>query len=173
MKLGLQGVSIVTASGDFGVGVLPYKFHQAGLGYNACLGANTSIFATVFPASYPYLTTVGKTRLPPGASVSGDKERAATNFQSAGGFSNIFPRPRYQEAAVEAYFESPAAPTYPYCMYTSFLATSGLIRWLTRNLSRFVDTGHTYGKGIYNRTGRGSTFTLILQNICPNMHSSR
>ena len=77
----------------------------------------------------PYVTAVGGTTLT--GAVTEDTEKAVTHIGSGGGFSNNFARPSYQDAAVEAYFESPQAPTYPFY------------------------TGSTYGDGYYNRTGRG------------------
>ena len=48
MKLGIQGVSVLTASGDKGVG---------GFGGTSC----TNAFQTLFPNSCPYVTSVGGT----------------------------------------------------------------------------------------------------------------
>lgn len=81
MKLGMQGVSIVFASGDSGVA------GPAGDGGNAdgCLGPNGNIFSPDFPATCPYLTTVGATYLPPGGNVYMDQEVAVTRFPSGGG----------------------------------------------------------------------------------------
>lgn len=58
---------------------------------------------------------------------------SAVNFSSAGGFSNYFARPWYQELAVEHYFEV-AKPEYPYYSEIN------------------VDVNTT--KGVYNRIGR-------------------
>ncbi|RHZ61276.1 Tripeptidyl-peptidase sed1 [Aspergillus turcosus] len=129
MKLGLQGVSVVVASGDSGVegrGGDPTPAN--------CLGANGKVFAPDFPATCPYLTTVGGTYLPLGADPRKDEEVAVTSFASGGGFSNIYERPDYQQQAVETYF-SRADPGYPY--YESV------------DNSSFADNG-----GIYNRIGR-------------------
>lgn len=59
---------------------------------------------------------------------------SAQNFSSAGGFSNYYPQPTYQQAAVANYFAE-ANPPYPY--YSEF----------------GVNVNKT--KGIYNRIGRG------------------
>lgn len=59
---------------------------------------------------------------------------AFTNFSSSGGFSNYFPQPDYQKAAVAEYFAE-HSPSYPY--YSEFQ----------------VDVNTT--KGLYNRIGRG------------------
>lgn len=88
MKLGLQGVTIVFASGDAGVS------DRNG----ACLGPNENIFSPDYP-DCPYVTMVGSTTLPAG-SVPGDPETATTSFSSGGGFSNIYAQPSYQQGAI-------------------------------------------------------------------------
>ncbi|KAL7905061.1 peptidase S8/S53 domain-containing protein [Trichoderma velutinum] len=95
MKLGLQGTSIVFASGDDGVA------RRSG----PCLGSKRNIFTPGEPASCPYVTSVGATTLPSG-SQPGDQETAVTSFSSGGGFSNIWTIPSYQASAVASYFAS-------------------------------------------------------------------
>ena len=109
MKLGMQGVSIVLASGDSGVA------GPAGDGGNldGCLGTG-QIFNPDFPATCPYITTVGATYLPPGANVNADAETAVTRFASGAGFSNIYPMPSYQQAAVQAYLTNSPPPYASY-----------------------------------------------------------
>jgi tripeptidyl-peptidase-1 len=124
MKLGMQGVSVVVASGDSGVA-----------GPSNCLGDTGKVFNPDFPATCPYLTTVGATVIPLGATASDHKEEATYRFPSGGGFSNIYKQPDYQAQAVADYF-SKAKPTYPY--YESV------------NNDSFAANG-----GIYNRIGRG------------------
>ncbi|KAJ5599005.1 hypothetical protein N7450_000072 [Penicillium hetheringtonii] len=130
MKLGMQGVSVVVASGDSGV---------AGRGGDPtpsnCLGDDGKVFAPDFPASCPYMTAVGATVIPLGGSSTGHDEEATSRFYSGGGFSNIYKRPDYQNKAVEEYF-SKAKPSYKY--YESV------------DNSSFAANG-----GIYNRIGRG------------------
>ncbi|KOS19866.1 Tripeptidyl-peptidase sed1 [Escovopsis weberi] len=95
MKLGLQGSSIVFASGDDGVARRSGK----------CLGPNEDIFTPVEQGSCPYVTSVGATTLPAGSSA-GDAETATTSFSSGGGFSNIWTTPSYQASAVANYFSA-------------------------------------------------------------------
>ncbi|KAK0119805.1 Tripeptidyl-peptidase sed1 [Cadophora gregata] len=130
MKLGLQGVSVVLASGDSGVA------GSAGEGGNAdgCLGTG-QIFAPDFPATCPYITTVGGTTLPPRGNVKSDDETAVTRFGSGGGFSNIYPRPSYQQAAVSAYLTNTPPP------YKSYSGVNNM------NIGA--------GGGVYNKGGRG------------------
>ncbi|KAJ5223919.1 hypothetical protein N7468_008461 [Penicillium chermesinum] len=130
MKLGLQGVSTIVASGDSGV---------AGRGGDPtpsnCLGDQGQIFAPDFPASCPYLTAVGATHLPAGAQAGAHQEQAVTSFPSGGGFSNIYAQPDYQTKAIKEYF-STANVSYPY--------------YETVDNKTIGANG-----GIYNRAGRG------------------
>ncbi|KAH9054782.1 subtilisin-like protein [Lactarius vividus] len=83
-QLGARGVSILLPTGDDGVG-------------ENCEDESGNVqFAIEFPASCPYLTTVGGT-------TDFDPEVAAT--LSGGGFSDYFPRPVYQDVAVSAFLE--------------------------------------------------------------------
>ncbi|KAH8897175.1 putative alkaline serine protease AorO [Thozetella sp. PMI_491] len=134
MKLGLQGVSIVVASGDSGVAG---RFGQNGH-LNGCL-LDGSVFNPDFPGTCPYLTMAGSVYLPSGANASRDEEVATTSFGSGGGFSNLYPTPDYQAQAVDDYFNlyAPANVTA-----LPFYETS---------------QNHSVGAngGVYNRAGRG------------------
>jgi tripeptidyl-peptidase-1 len=140
LKLSMQGVSVVVSSGDYGVAQPP-----GGDSVNGCLGAgllgNGTIFNTQFPASCPYVTTLGATFIPKGGDVRKDQETATTRFSSGGGFSNIFGIPEYQKADVEKYLHKHTPP------YKSY--------------------GHqNITGGIYNHTGRGyPDFSAIGDNI--------
>ena len=83
-QLGARGVSILFSSGDTGVG-------------SACQtndGKNTTRFLPIFPAACPYVTSVGGTfHVEPEQAVS----------FSSGGFSDTWPRPSWQDAAVSKY----------------------------------------------------------------------
>ena len=85
-QLGAHSVSIIFASGDTGVG-------------SACQtndGKNATRFLPIFPAACPFVTAVGGT-------FHVEPERATS--YSSGGFSDLFPRPAYQDAAVRQYLE--------------------------------------------------------------------
>lgn len=85
-QLGARGVSILFSSGDTGVG-------------SACEtndGKNTTRFLPTFPAACPYVTSVG-------ATYHVNPERAVSF--SSGGFSDLFPRPSYQDNAVSDYLK--------------------------------------------------------------------
>jgi tripeptidyl-peptidase-1 len=85
-QLGALGVSVVSRSGDDGVG-------------SACQtndGKKTLRFTPIFPASCPFVTSVGGT-------VGNSPERGI-GF-SSGGFSDKWARPAYQEAAVNGFLQ--------------------------------------------------------------------
>ncbi|KAH9165912.1 subtilisin-like protein [Lactarius sanguifluus] len=82
-QLGVRGVSVLFSTGDFGVG-------------KDCTNRSGNIrFRVMFPASCPWVTSVGGTM--------GYPEVAAS--LSGGGFSNYFLRPAYQDGAVPTYLE--------------------------------------------------------------------
>lgn len=136
LKLGLQGHSILFASGDYGVA----SFAGDGGNANGCLGPDAKIFNPQYPSNCPYVTSVGGTMLYADQTYE-DAESVmhvnlggtASNFSSSGGFSNYFPQPEYQKKAVATYFKR-ANLTYPY--YSELE----------------VDLNTT--KGLYNRIGR-------------------
>ncbi|OAA73082.1 Peptidase S8/S53, subtilisin/kexin/sedolisin [Akanthomyces lecanii RCEF 1005] len=123
MKLGTVGVTIVVSSGDTGVASRQ----------NQCAGPHNDIFTPSFLAVCPFVTAVGSTVLPKGRKV-GDAEVVTTSFSPGGGFSNIFPRPKYQNDAVSNYLlrHNPN--------YFSYETSNGTIP--------------TDSRGIYNRAGR-------------------
>ncbi|CCG82492.1 Protease S8 tripeptidyl peptidase I [Taphrina deformans PYCC 5710] len=134
MKLGMQGVTVVVASGDSGVAARSTDDNNA----DGCLGTG-QVFNPDFPASCPYITALGATYLPSGADYKTDAEVAVTRFPSGGGFSNIYPRPSYQDSTLSSYFANSNPP------YNSYSLTTP-----TNN-----PTAAQYGNGIYNKAGRG------------------
>jgi subtilase family serine protease len=67
-------------------------------------------FNPSFPATCPYITAVGATQINPNSTVY-EPESACEQFaHSGGGFSNIFPMPFYQEAAVKGYLKNHPPP---------------------------------------------------------------
>ena len=84
MKFGVSGRTVVFAAGDSGVD---------------CHGLQEK-FNPDWPASSPYITTVG-----------GTTSLESVWHDGGGGFSNFFPTPDYQEAIVQAYLKSGKAPS--------------------------------------------------------------
>ncbi|KAB8299062.1 hypothetical protein EYC80_001187 [Monilinia laxa] len=151
MKLGLQGVSFLFASGDSGVSNYPDNID----GPTGCLGPDLNIFNPTWPGTCPYVTSVGATKVYPGYTVY-DNESAvydpaghpySVNFSSGGGFSNIYPIPDYQAKFVAKFFDE-HNPPYP---YYSALSND------TDDIQTLPDIGALAGStgGIYNRIGRG------------------
>lgn len=100
MKLGLQGVTVLVASGDDGVSGRSTRGNPAACG-----------FAPQFPASSPHVTAVGATQGPESGTpeVVCEADTAITNpplITSGGGFSGVFAQPPWQAAAVAAYLRS-------------------------------------------------------------------
>ncbi|KAH9003218.1 subtilisin-like protein [Lactarius hatsudake] len=83
MQLGARGVSVLFASGDDGVGE------------GDCMTDGNVRFRPTFPASCPWVTTVGGTMR--------YKPEIASDL-SGGGFSEYFKRPDYQDEAVTTFF---------------------------------------------------------------------
>ena len=154
MKLGLQGHSILVASGDYGVASFPGSNNNE-FGCLSGSGQNGTIYNPDYPSGCPYITAVGATRLYPDQTVE-DKESAmqvnltAFNlvtgvgpitppfdlFATGGGFSNMFTPPAYQAAAVSNYFAE-AKPDLPYYIANADASNVGA------------------NGGVYNRAGRG------------------
>ncbi|KAI5928203.1 peptidase S8/S53 domain-containing protein [Camillea tinctor] len=98
MKLGLQGSTIMIASGDDGVASFP-----SGQNPNGCMGPQQDVFNPQFLASCPYILAVGSTYLPANRTAGADPEVATLRFRSGGGFSNIYDTPEWQRAALDGF----------------------------------------------------------------------
>ncbi|KAH9896700.1 subtilisin-like protein [Cubamyces lactineus] len=81
-QLGVRGTSVLFASGDSGPG---------------CGNDDGTVFQPTFPSNCPFVTSVGGTQ-------SFSPEEAWSG--SGGGFSNYYPRPAYQDAAVSSYLKT-------------------------------------------------------------------
>ncbi|KAL7920588.1 subtilisin-like protein [Trichoderma austrokoningii] len=126
LKLGLMGVTVIVSSGDYGT--------ASGYSPGTCIDRSTGIsnattgeFSPQWPASCPWITSVGGTQRftqSSGANSSiaettdiRKKSQAATeetafdvvlpgvHSTSGGGFSNVFPAPAYQQKAISTYFD--------------------------------------------------------------------
>jgi tripeptidyl-peptidase-1 len=99
-KLGARGITICVASGDDGVANFPARTDPSQCG-----------FFPAFPASCPYITSVGGTMGP----ESNQPEVACTSnngglITTGGGFSNIFSQPSYQSSAVAQFLNGGNLP---------------------------------------------------------------
>ncbi|XP_053934882.1 tripeptidyl-peptidase 1 [Cuculus canorus] len=98
MKAAARGLTVLFASGDDGSGCRREP------------GGNHT-FRPSFPASSPYVTTVGGTSFRNPFLVTEE----VTDYISGGGFSNVFSMPDYQAAAVQQFLRSaPALPPESY-----------------------------------------------------------
>ncbi|KZF23723.1 hypothetical protein L228DRAFT_122834 [Xylona heveae TC161] len=122
LKLGLQGVTILYSSGDYGVAGNGGQCIDPTTGeYN---DGSSGLFNPSFPGTCPYVTSVGATQVNPGASVFQPESAAEQVIYSGGGFSNVFPLPSYQAAAVGAYFAN-HNPPYGADRYNNSRTTRG------------------------------------------------
>ncbi|KAI1748924.1 peptidase S8/S53 domain-containing protein [Xylaria castorea] len=155
MKLGLQGVSVIYASGDSGVA------NRYNSGYpNSCLNAdnlfvdnNGTRYSPSFPVNCPYITSVGATTLIGNDTDSGERAVSvpstgpANAYYSGGGFSNIFPVPSYQASAVQKFMKK-YAPKYGPNVYNDTGKARGFPDVAAIGLSvATVWNGSTYGVG--------------------------
>jgi len=124
-KIGAVGVSLLCASGD------------SGANGRTDPDCSTPRLRPAYPASSPYITSVGATQLvnpssnlpnPPPVCTSGNwtcssggQETAVSydqaQFTSGGGFSDIAVRPSYQDSAVEFYLNGSAGVQLPPTSY--------------------------------------------------------
>nr|KAF6343804.1 tripeptidyl peptidase 1 [Pipistrellus kuhlii] len=97
MKAAARGLTLLFASGDSGAGCWSTSGrHQ---------------FRPSFPASSPYVTTVGGTSFQNPFRITNE----IVDYISGGGFSNVFPRAPYQEEAVAKFLSS--SPKLPPSSY--------------------------------------------------------
>lgn len=88
MKAAARGLTLLFASGDTGAGCWSVSGRHK--------------FRPSFPASSPYVTTVGGTSFKNPFLITDE----VVDYISGGGFSNVFPRPPYQEEAVAQFLKS-------------------------------------------------------------------
>jgi len=91
--LGMRGMTIVASSGDVGLGSL----RQDG-----CTIHGQRKFMPMFPASCPYVTAVGGVD----GMIDETVGRIPDQYVSGAGFSNLFPRPAWQDGVVQPYLDN-------------------------------------------------------------------
>ena len=145
LKLGLQGTSVILASGDSGVAARAADDGND----NGCLGKG-EVFNPDFPASCPYVSALGATYLPQNHFFATDREVAVTRFPSGGGFSNIYKRPKYQDSTLKGFFANHNPSYQSYSLDTA-----------TNNPTAAQTNG-----GRYNKAGRGyPDFSAVGDNV--------
>jgi len=166
MKLGLAGTTIVYSSGDYGVagnsGQCCTKAKCAGGTYNS---GTTGTFNPAFPASCPYITSVGATQIKPNTAVTATapEEACQTVIFSGGGFSNVFPIPSYQASAVASYFTN-HKPTYTATQYNNSQTTRGFPD-VSANGANYVVAVDGALSLIYGTSASAPTFGAIITLI--------
>ena len=128
MKLGVRGISVLVSSGDDGVA-----------GAKARRSTGLCDYNPQWPATSPYVTTVGATEGPEVnkkevACSANNSAYGGTFITSGGGFSNTYSTPKYQADAV-----------------ATFLGNSN---------------NHTFGPG-YNAKGRGYPDVALIGHLYP------
>ncbi|TFK66563.1 tripeptidyl peptidase A [Pluteus cervinus] len=102
-QLGARGTSLIFSSGDHGVGD-----GDSNPATQTCFtnnGKNETKFIPTFPATCPFVTSVG-------ATDNVAPEVAVSRFFSGGGFSNYFSRPSYQDPTVPNFLSKLAPGTF-------------------------------------------------------------
>lgn len=94
-QLGARGVTLLFASGDYGVG-------DNGTCYSSA-DNTTYEFLPSFPSSCPYVTNVGGTRDFPETAMYAPSLVSDSVYASGGGFSNYFGVPNYQRDTAGKY----------------------------------------------------------------------
>ena len=108
MKLGLQGITMLFSSGDYGVAGNSGQCINPG---NGTFNNGTSgFFNPSFPPTCPYVTAVGATQVPIGSTVFEPETACEKVIYSGGGFSNVFDMPAYQADAVASFLKNHPPP---------------------------------------------------------------
>ncbi|KAI9700937.1 MAG: hypothetical protein M1820_006582 [Bogoriella megaspora] len=152
MKLGLQGKTILFASGDSGTGTPTRSVAQGCLSTQGQPGAGGQIFNVGSPVDCPFITTVGASALNRGSSVQQPESAAVdaiNTFSSGGGFSNVFATPSYQAKAVSNFLATGTKGIPSYKVGQSFGANGG----------RF----NASGRGYPDVSAAGKRFATFLQ----------
>lgn len=127
-KLGLMGVTILYSSGDQGVAgnggrclnpdgkqsFLAFPFHSSTypnpIFHVGTQSTNGTRFNPLFPAVCPFVTAVGATQVNPNSTVFEPEGACEQVIFSGGGFSNVFKRPSFQDAAVQSFLTNHPPP---------------------------------------------------------------
>ncbi|KAF8655330.1 hypothetical protein AX16_003103 [Volvariella volvacea WC 439] len=144
-QLGARGVSVIFSSGDRGVGDGDENPETQTCFTND--GRNATRFIPSFPASCPYVTSVGGT-------VGVAPEIAVTSYFSGGGFSDYFPRPAYQNKGVKKFLK-----TLPKGTYAGLFNPAGRVGNISPSRTPLTNTT----QGIPDVAAQGDNFRIIFQ----------
>lgn len=119
-----MGTTFLYSSGDNGVGG-----NNGGQCINPQGGNYTDgsygKFNPSFPATCPYVLTVGATQVNPDSTVYEAESACNQTIYSGGGFSNVFQTPSYQTNAIKSYYTKDDAPSYTAATYNNSRSTRG------------------------------------------------
>lgn len=164
MKLGMAGTTVVYSSGDFGVagngGQCCTNAGCAGGSYNS---GGSGTFNPSFPATCPYVTSVGATQVAFGSSVTAPEQACESIIYSGGGFSNVFPMPSYQSAAVKHYFAK-SKPKYTATQYNNSQTVRGYPDVAANGANHVVAVDGTLSL-VYGTSASTPTFASIITLI--------
>ena len=163
MKLTLQGHTFLASSGDYGVASHPASNTTGCISSSnpQSTAQNGTVFNPQSLDSCPYVLSVGATQVNANETVH-DPESAAVYSSgdvpplhyggTGGGFSNYFPAPSYQNAALDMYFSNynPGYATYNYTGYSSIGANGGIY--------------NRAGRGFPDVSANGNNFLLFVAN---------
>jgi tripeptidyl-peptidase-1 len=107
-QLAMRGTTLVTGSGDWGVGCTTHARGYTVSTHRNGSGQAAGMFRSDFPSSSPYVVSVGATTFPSGGRPSTGSE-IGVPF-SSGGFSNHFARPAYQSKAIPPFIAHTGVP---------------------------------------------------------------
>ncbi|GAB7357268.1 hypothetical protein MBLNU459_g8240t2 [Dothideomycetes sp. NU459] len=167
MKLGLLGTTFLYSSGDYGV---------AGNG-GQCLNANGTYnngssgrFNPSFPGTCPYILSVGATQVKNNTNViealatgTQPEEACETVIYSGGGFSNVFPLPSYQAAAVKNWFAK-YPPPYGADRFNNSQVTRGFPDVSANGANYVIAIDGTFSL-VYGTSASSPTFGSVLTLI--------
>jgi subtilase family serine protease len=160
IKAGTRGVTIVVASGDDGVANFIARTDKSQCGFNPS-----------FPASSPYVLSVGATQFKGGVKGAAEISQLSSNSPSGGittggGFSAQFARPSYQDVAVNNYLNIGNLPKVP---TTSTNYPSKGFNIKGRGYPDVAGLGHNYPVAIagnfYNVDGTSASSPLVAAMI--------
>ncbi|KAK4545784.1 hypothetical protein LTR36_002738 [Oleoguttula mirabilis] len=166
MKLGLLGVSVLYSSGDYGVAGNGGECIN-GPGLNATYNNGTSgRFNPAFPSTCPYVTSVGATQVKNNTNIvtaTQPEEACETVIYSGGGFSNVFPVPSYQAAAVAKWFAD-YPPPYSAVQFNNSQQTRGFPDVSANGANYVIAIDGVFGL-VYGTSASSPTFGSVLTLI--------
>lgn len=116
-------------------------------------GSGRTVFIPSFPATCPWVTTVGETQnINPEIAMS----------QSSGGFSNFFPRPAYQSKSSPSCNFRFVMQVDPWVFTVAFRAEAAVNSYLKSWGTKYASYFNREGRGFPDVAAQGSSSLLVL-----------